>query len=212
MTQRSLTTRLLPLAALLLAAAVPSFAGDAAGDPICEVGKAAPDFTLTDTEGKQHHLADYAAADQIVVLEWFNADCPFIVKHHKTSTTMNDLQAAHADQDVVWLAICSSAEGKQGYGLERNRQAREEYEMVYPILIDEAGKVGRLYGARTTPNMYVIDAQGILRYQGAIDDKPSPYELGETNYVAAALAALVAGEAVPEPETKPYGCSVKYAN
>ena len=204
----SLTLRFLLLSAVLLMTA----AASSAGDPACEVGKAAPDFTLTDTEGKKHHLADYAAADQIVVLEWFNADCPFIVKHHKTSTTMNDLQAAYADQDVVWLAICSSAEGKQGNGLERNRQAREDYAMVYPILIDESGEVGRLYGAKTTPNMYVIDGEGVLRYQGAIDDKPSPYEVGETNYVAAALAALVAGEAVAKPETKPYGCSVKYAN
>jgi len=181
-----------------------------------EVGKPAPDFTLTDTDGQKYSLSDYTGkstgkGNGIVVLEWFNPDCPFIKKHHDKYKTMNELEAKYADEGVVWLAINSGAPGKEGAGLERNQKAREDYAMVYPVLIDEDGKVGRMYGAKTTPHMYVIDAEGILLYEGAIDDNRDVYKLGETNYVGVALTAILAGEDVADAETRPYGCSVKYA-
>ena len=172
-------------------------------------GEKAPDFTLPDTEGVEHTLSAYLEDGRTVVLEWFNADCPFIVKHHLTHKTMNETLAA-ADSSVVWLCVCSSAPGKQGHGLERNRKAREDYGMPYPVLLDPEGAVGRQYGAKTTPHMFVIEPGGTVVYNGAIDDLPSPAKLGETNHVAAALAALAAGETVAVAETRPYGCSVKY--
>ncbi len=174
-------------------------------------GEEAPAFTLQDTEGNDHSLTDYLAEGKTVVLEWFNPDCPFIVKHHKNHRTMNEAFAKVKDHDVVWLAVNSSAEGKQGYGLERNQKAVKEYQIPFPVLLDPAGKVGRLYGAKTTPHMFIITRDGKVAYNGAIDDNRSPTELGETNHVLHALNDLMQGEKVRIPETKPYGCSVKYA-
>lgn len=180
--------------------------GEAA--PGAEVGKAAPDFTLTDLEGKEHRLSDYKG--KTVILEWFNPDCPFVRKHHEKNKTMSVTHAKFAGDNVVWLAVNSGAPGKQGSGVERNRKAREDFGVGYPILLDEAGQVGRLYGAKTTPHMYVIDAEGTLLYKGAIDDNSSPGTLGETNYVMDCLATIAEG-GKPEPmETRSYGCSVKY--
>jgi peroxiredoxin len=189
---------------LVLASALPVLAG-------VEPGAAAPDFTLTDTDGQSHALSTYLADGQTVVLEWFNPDCPFIVKHHQTHKTMNDAFAAVKDHDVVWLAINSGAAGKQGYGLERNRRAVKDYEIPFPVLMDPSGEVGRLYGAKTTPHMFIVTPDGKVVYNGAIDDNRSAQELGETNHVLAALHDLMQGEAVQTAETRPYGCSVKYA-
>jgi peroxiredoxin len=189
---------------LSLALAATAFAGATPGLP-------APDFTLTDTEGVEHTLSVYLEDGRTVVLEWFNADCPFIKKHHANHKTMNETFAT-ADSNVVWLSICSSAEGKQGHGLERNQKARKEYEMDYPVLLDADGAVGKLYGAKTTPHMFVITPDGVLAYNGAIDDDRTPGKLGKTNYVAEALKALAAGETVPNASNRPYGCSVKYGN
>ncbi len=173
-------------------------------------GDQAPDFTLTDTSGKEHQLATYLEDGKTVVLEWFNPDCPFIVKHHQTNKTMNEAYEKVKVQDVVWLAINSSAKGKQGYGLERNQKAIEEYEMPFPILLDPEGKVGREYSAKTTPHMFVITSDGIVAYNGAIDDDRSVAKLGKTNHLLAALHDLLQGNDVKVAETKPYGCSVKY--
>ncbi len=173
-------------------------------------GDKAPDFTLQDTAGQEHQLQQYLDAGKIVVLEWFNPDCPFIGKHHKTARTMNETFAAVKDDDVVWLAINSSAPGKEGAGLKRNREAHKNYEMPFPILMDESGKVGRAYEAKTTPHMFVISSEGVVMYNGAIDDNRSPSTLGEVNYVLNALQAVLSGKEVLEPATKPYGCSVKY--
>lgn len=176
-----------------------------------QVGDAAPDFTLTDLHGEEHHLADYCEDGKFVVLEWFNPGCPFVQKHHERLDTMERTFADHAEKGaVVWLAINSGAPGKQGHGLQVNRKAAKDWELGYPVLLDESGEVGRAYGAKTTPHMFIIDAQGKLRYQGAIDDQPSPAGPAGTNYVAAALDALLSGEVVATPSTKPYGCSVKY--
>lgn len=193
------------ITAALLACALPAAA--------LTVGEAAPDFTLTDLEGKTHQLADYLKAGKTVVLEWYNPGCPFIVKHHQTHKTMNETAAAVADKGVVWLAINSGAPGKQGHGLELNQKAAKDFALSFPLLLDESGAVGKAYGAKTTPHLYVISADGKLRYQGAIDDAPNPGgPVGETNYAAAALEAVLAGKPVATAETRPYGCSVKYAD
>jgi peroxiredoxin len=176
---------------------------------LLQVGEAAPDFTLTDLEGKQHHLADYRG--KVVVLEWFNPDCPFVKKHHEKNKTMATTWAKFQDKNVVWLAVNSGAPGKQGHGVERNQKAVADYGISYPVLMDEAGLVGRTYEAKTTPHMYVIDAAGTLVYRGAIDDNPSPGTLGETNYVAKCVEELLSGGNPKPKETKSYGCSVKYA-
>jgi peroxiredoxin len=174
-------------------------------------GDEAADFTLTDTAGQAHTLSNYLAEGKTVVLEWFNPDCPFIVKHHQTHKTMNESFARVKDNDVVWLAINSNAEGKQGHGLERNRKAVKDYAIPFPVLMDPEGKVGTAYGAKTTPHMFIITPDGKVAYNGAIDDNRSAATLGETNHVLAALHDLMQGQAVKVAETAPYGCSVKYA-
>jgi len=175
------------------------------------VGEKAPDFLLTDTEGNEHRLSDYLKEDKSVVLEWFNPDCPFVKKHHKVNRSMAETYALAEENDMVWLAINSGAPGKQGAGLERNKKARKDFEIAYPLLLDESGEVGRLYGAKTTPHMFLIDKEGILVYAGAIDNAPNTKDLGKINYVKSAVAACVTGEPNENTITKPYGCSVKYA-
>ena len=191
------------LCALLLVATT-SLAG-------LEPGDKAPDFTLTDTEGAEYTLQTFLDDGKIVVLEWFNPDCPFIKKHHANHKTMNETFAAVKDDGVIWLAINSGAKGKEGNGLERNRKAVKEYEIPFPVLIDEPGEVGRAYGAKTTPHMFIITSDGVVAYNGAIDDDRSAAKLGKTNYVATALKALREGKKVETPETSAYGCSVKYS-
>lgn len=179
------------------------------GKQPAKVGEMAPNFTLTDTDGKTHNLSDFKG--KVVVLEWFNPECPFVVKHHSKFTTMNDLAAEFTSKDVVWVAINSGAPGKQGAGLEHNKKMKDEWKISYPILLDETGEVGKMYGAKTTPHMYVIDTDGTLKYAGAIDNNPSATTLGDVNYVRQALNEVLSGETVTTPETRPYGCSVKYA-
>ena len=174
-----------------------------------QVGAKAPDFELKDIQGKAYKLSQFS--DKTVVLEWFNPDCPFVKKHHQLTHSMIDTQAFAAKQGVVWLAINSAAPGKQGNGLDRNKQASKEYKMDYPILLDEAGTVGKLYGAKTTPHMFVI-SKGVIVYEGAIDDRPDTEAPGKTNYVREALMQLSAGKTIDPAQTKPYGCSVKYAS
>ena len=175
-----------------------------------KVGEKAPEFTLKDVAGAEVKLADLNKDGTIVVIEWFNPDCPFIVKHHEKNTTFADLHTKYSDKKVKFVAINSSAAGKEGYGQERNMKAKTDWKIAYPILLDESGAIGKAYGAKTTPHCFVIDKNGVLAYQGAIDDNKSPTEKGKTNYVANALDNLLAGKAVETSETKPYGCSVKY--
>ncbi|MBX3383476.1 MAG: thioredoxin family protein [Phycisphaeraceae bacterium] len=175
-----------------------------------KVGQPAPNFTLTCTEGNTFNLTETVKSGKIVVLEWFNPDCPFIVKHHKNHSTLNDLHAKYSDKGVVFVAINSGAPGKQGAGKARNAKAKTDFKMTFPILIDESGDTGRAYGARTTPHMFIIDKNGVLLYNGAIDDDSGIDNLGKTNYVAKALDEILAGTTVSTPETRPYGCSVKY--
>ncbi len=172
----------------------------------------APAFTRTDTNGNEHSLSDFEG--KVVVLEWFNHGCPFVQKHYGEGH-MQALQQSYTDKGVVWLAICSSAEGKQGYETAEghNKTAESKGTNATAILMDADGTVGKAYGAKTTPHMYVIDAEGQLVYQGAIDDKRStnPADIASsTNYVKAAVDAVLAGEEVDVTSSTPYGCSVKY--
>jgi len=175
-----------------------------------KVGEKAPDFTLTDLEGKKHTLSDYTEQGKFVVLEWFNPDCPFVVKHHERHKTMYDLSRMVEDNGGVWLAINSGKPGKQGTGHDRNVRAQKDFGIEYPVLLDETSKVGEMYDAKVTPHMYIIDEEGTLVYAGAIDNNRSPMTLGDTNYVKKALKEHMAGKAISMSETKPYGCSVKY--
>jgi peroxiredoxin len=191
------------------AAAVASAAAPVAS---AVLGKPAPDFTATGLDGKAVSLKDYRG--KTVVLEWFNPGCPFVKKSH-TVGSLVDTAARHAKNGVVWLAINSGAPGKQGHGKEANLEAQKTFKMDHPILIDEAGSIGRTYGAERTPHIYIVDPNGVLVYRGAIDNSPdgerqSPAGGTLVNYVDSALADLGAGRPVAVADTKAYGCSVKY--
>ncbi|MHA7812277.1 MAG: thioredoxin family protein [Phycisphaerales bacterium] len=176
-----------------------------------EVGAKAPDFTLVDINGDKHTLSDYTAKGHTVVLEWFNPDCPFVKKHYRDDTgTMLNIQQEMKDEKVTWLLVNSGREGHSTTGVERNTKAVNDWGITAPVLLDESGKVGMSYGAKRTPEMYIIDAQGTLRYHGAIDDRSDAAAPGKTNYVRNALQQVLAGETVSKTETKAYGCSVKY--
>lgn len=178
---------------------------------VATIGEKAPDFTLTDIHGEEHSLSDYKG--KTVVLEWFNAECPYVKRLYTRGSFKTQGNELNEKDDFVWLAINSNPPGTQGGGLEKNQHYAKEYGMEYPLLLDEDSKVGRLYQARTTPHMYVIDPEGVLRYHGAIDNAPSgdPGEGQElVNYVEVVLAQLAAEETVTPTRTRPYGCSVKY--
>jgi peroxiredoxin len=177
------------------------------------VGTLAPDFAATDSKGEIRHLADYRG--KIVVLEWTNDGCPFVGKHYR-SGNMQALQAKYTGLGVIWLSVVSSAPGEEGYvtASEAEHDTAARGATPTAVLLDPSGALGRLYGARATPHMYVIDTTGRLVYRGAIDDRPST-SLADVatahNYVAAALDETLAGRAVSVPATTAYGCSVKYA-
>jgi peroxiredoxin len=184
--------------------------GDAHHASKAKLGEAAPDFTLKDSDGKEHHLSDYTKDGKIVVLEWFNPECPFIKLHFEKQTTMVDMYSKYKDKGVVVIAINSTNSGNPSFG--KDADAKKKWKIDFPILIDADGKVGHIYGAKTTPHMFVIDKKGILRYDGAIDNDPKLDKSAKDkhNYVRAALDSLLAGKKVAEAETKPYGCGVKY--
>lgn len=211
-------TRPMPIGALgLLAVAVGLWlaaAGSTVASQDIEVGKSAPLFAAADSSGKRHVLADYRG--KVVVLEWTNHDCPYTVKHY-VSGNMQGLQKEAATGGVVWLTVVSSAPGTQGHVSPQQANALTKDRNAAPlaVLIDTEGTVGRAYGARTTPHMYVIDREGKLAYMGAIDSMPTanPADVGRAqNYVRLALADVAAGKPVATPVTRPYGCTVKYKN
>lgn len=175
-------------------------------------GAKAPDFTLPDSRGETRALSD--ARGKVVVLEWLNHGCPFVKKHYNTGN-MQKLQADAVKRGAVWYSVISSAPGKQGYSTpkEAEQDRKEKKSNATAVLLDPEGRVGRLYGARTTPHLFVIDAEGRVAYMGAIDSKPTtdPSDIEDAeNYVAAALDAVFAGKKPDPASTKPYGCSVKY--
>jgi peroxiredoxin len=194
------------LIALFLCAALPLILSGKTGEP-------APEFTAAASNGKTVHLADYRG--KYVVLEWHNNGCPYVGKHYK-SGNMQKLQKQWTGRGVVWLTILSSAPGEQGY-----MTANEENDYITKVqaaptaaLLDPTGQIGHLYDAKTSPQMVVINPQGVVIYDGAIDDKPTT-DLEDvptaTNYVNLALEQAIAGKQVETPTTRPYGCSVKYA-
>lgn len=180
-----------------------------AQESVARPGQKAPGFTLPDLQGHKVSLSDFAG--KTVVLEWFNPGCPF-VKYAHGEGPLKDQAKAATGQGVVWLAINSGAPGKQGAGIEVNQKAASEWAMAHPILLDEDGSVGRAYGAKTTPHMFVVDGGGNLAYAGGLDNAPLGRVEGKEprNYVLSALADLAAGRPVAAASTQPYGCSVKY--
>ena len=181
---------------------------------MAQAAKPAPDFTVTDIAGKEQALAAYKG--KIVVLEWNNPECPFVKKHYG-SGNMQALQHAARARGVVWIAVNSGAPGKQGYLTSAQAEAalKERGAEVDAYILDPEGKLGHVYGATTTPHMFVIDKEGNLVYSGAIDNKPTsdPADVkGAKNYVQAALDALMDGKFPVIRNVQAYGCGVKYAD
>ncbi|MFB6097759.1 MAG: redoxin domain-containing protein [Salinibacter sp.] len=187
-----------------------------------KIGKPAPDFTLKAADGEKYTLSDFRG--KYVVLEWLNFGCPYVGQHYG-SGHMQQLQKTYTKKDVVWLSIVSSAKGKQGYypPKEMLKQKKKHNGHMTAILLDPSGKVGHMYGARTTPHMYVISPKGTLLYKGGIDDwatadtgTPVPSEeyitQKATNYVERSLGQAMNGKEVSPKTAPPYGCAVKYAS
>lgn len=193
------------LAVSALALAAPATAKIATGSNVS-------DMTVTDSNGVQHNLSDFAGKK--VVLEWTNEGCPYVKKHY-TTNNMQKTQAMATAEGAVWLSVISSAPGKQGYksGDEANAWKADQGAASTAIVLDPAGDMGKAFAAKTTPHMYIIDENQTLVYQGAIDDNrsasPATVE-GAKNYVLAAMDDLKAGNPVATSDTPPYGCSVKY--
>lgn len=200
------TTRILVLTAAIMAAVTTAVSA------AVKIGAPAPEFSVTDISGKAHKLSDYAG--KTVVLEWVNPECPIVGKHYK-SGNMQKLQKAATGDGVVWLTINSGAKGEQGDYNDGDASAWLKKHGAAPsaYVRDQSGTVGKLYGAKTTPHMYVINGQGVLVYNGAIDSIRSADEDDipkAENYVASALAAVKEGKPVAKASTQPYGCGVKY--
>jgi peroxiredoxin len=203
MLSKTIRITFLGLAVLSLAtlAAVPALAAGA-------VGEKAPDFKLKGIDGKTYSLADFKG--KTVVLEWVNPNCPFSDRHAKEKT-MSELHKQHGE--VVWLGINSTASGHQDFLKPAEHLAWSQKNGVnYPVLYDETGTVGHAYDAKTTPHMFIIDAEGKIAYNGAIDDDPSGRKgkAERANYVDGGLTAELASKAIDPASTKPYGCSIKY--
>jgi peroxiredoxin len=199
------------LLASLIAASF-SFVAVAAAHAAATVGQPAPAFTLSDTNGKTVNLADYKG--KTVVLEWHNPECPFVKKHYE-SANMQTLQSKYTKEGVVWLSVNSTEPSHQDYKKPNAMSAllKTSNASATAYLMDESGAMGKAYGARTTPHMYIVDREGTLVYAGGIDDKRSS-NIADVktakNYVAAALDEMKAGKSVSVSTTTPYGCSVKY--
>jgi len=205
-------TKMMSVAALAAISILAVNRATAVPPPAARVGEPAPQFNAQDITGKTIRLADYAG--KTIVLEWTNDGCPFVGKHYD-SGNMQALQQKYTAAGVVWLTLASSAPGEQGYVTPAEAKADLAHWRATPtdFLLDPDGTVGRLYDARATPNMVVIDRTGRVAYMGAIDDTPST-RLADVktahNYVVAALDALAAGQPVAVTSTRAYGCSVKY--
>ena len=177
-----------------------------------KIGAAAPDFSVVDMQGKTHTLSEYKG--KYVILEWYNKDCPYVRKHYD-SKNMQKLQADMTGKGIAWLTVISSVPGKQGHlkAADAKTNAAKEGAKGTAVLLDETGKMGKAYGAKTTPHMYLIDPQGVLRYNGAIDSNDSADQktiATAENYIVAAVNSAQKGEKIQKETTKPYGCSVKY--
>jgi peroxiredoxin len=194
-----------PLLSLLLACALLGASPAASAKAV--VGKTAPAFSAKDERGKTHTLKQYRG--KIVVLEWTNPGCPFVKRHYLKKKTMHDTAMRYLRrkfQRVVWLAVNSSYFNKPA----DSKKWTKARGLPYRTLQDPAGTIGRAYGAKSTPHMFVIDGKGVVRYAGAIDDDPHDEKKKPTNYVDAALRALTRGKAPKVSSSAPYGCTVKY--
>jgi peroxiredoxin len=205
-----LSSRLLGCVALVVAL-LPLSAAQTTVQPV-RVGAPAPAFTANDSKGETETLAQYRG--KYVVLEWHNQGCPYTKKHY-VSGNMQGLQKEWTAKGVVWFTVISSAPGQQGYVTpsQENAYLAQAHAVPTAVLLDPEGKLGRLYNAKTTPQMIVIDPAGNVIYDGAIDDRPTPDPQdvhGAKNYVSDALTEAMAGKPVATPFTRPYGCSVKY--
>ena len=209
----SFMTPLRRLGPALVVGAALTLAGQAAARNNVQPGHSAPAFTATDTAGKP--VALEALKGKTVVLEWTNHECPYVGKHYGTGT-MQQLQRDATAKGVVWLTVISSSKGQQGYveAIEADKLTTDRNAAPSAVLLDPEGKIGRLYGATTTPHMFVIDKAGTLAYMGGIDDKPSTARdtvKTARPYVREALDAIAGGQPVKTASTRPYGCSVKYS-
>jgi len=197
---------------LLVASALAMLASSALA--VATVGQPAPAFTVSDASGKAVSLADFKGKH--VVLEWVNPGCPFVMKHY-SSANMQGTQKEATAKGVVWLAVSSTAPDASDYKKPADlaKWMQGQSAAATATLMDDDGKLGKAYGARTTPHMYIVDPAGTLVYAGGIDDKPSSKASDiptSKNYVKAALAETLAGKPVTQASTKPYGCSVKYSS
>lgn len=176
-----------------------------------ELGKKAPEIELSDLEGKTVKLSSFKGKP--VVLEWFNPECPF-VKYAHNKGPLKDMAKRFEKQGVVWLAINSSAPKKQGHGVEKNKKAAKKFGMTHPILLDESGKVGKTYGAKSTPQLFVLDKGHDIVFMGALDNAPlgATEEKRYENYVENVLKKILKAESVKPQKKDSYGCSVKYAD
>jgi hypothetical protein len=199
-----------------LAASAAQSIGEAAGtsevSPELKIGNPAPPFTARDSAGLTRRSSDFLG--KIVVLEWTNADCPYTRKHYSTGN-MQSIQKLAQARGVIWLSVVSSAPGKQGYvdGPQADALTKSRAAAPTAVLLDPSGDLGRLYHARTTPHLFVIDANGLLRYMGGIDSiaTADPADVPKAEpYLKEAMLAVADGQPVPHPVTRPYGCSVKY--
>jgi peroxiredoxin len=178
-----------------------------------ELNKPAPAFAAVDTNGHKVSLADFRG--KTVILEWTNHDCPYVRRHYGLGN-MQALQKEASAAGAVWLSVISSAPGTQGHvsPAEANQLTKSRGAAPAKVLIDESGAVGRLYAAQVTPHMYIVDPNGTLVYRGGIDDHPTPFgelKKGTRNFVRLALADMKAGTKIKHDDTRPYGCTVKYA-
>ncbi len=186
---------------LLAAVAIVGLSARAQAD--AQVGKPAPEFKAMDQDGKPQTFSQYKG--KIVVLEWTNPGCPFVQRHYRAET-MEKLSTKLAKDNVVWLAVNSTAENTAA----DTKKWMKDQGFAYPTLQDNDGAIGHAYGAKSTPHMFVIDKNGVLRYAGAIDNDPRGKAAAPTNHVDQAVAALLSGKDPPVASTEPYGCSVKY--
>jgi len=185
---------------------------DVAAGAAPQIGQSAPDFTAVDAKGNAIHLREYRG--KTVVLEWTNAECPYTRKHYN-SGNMQSVQALAQKNGIVWLTVISSAPGKQGYvnGAAADALTVSRHADPTAVLLDPTGSVARMYAAKTTPHMFVIDKDGMLRYMGGIDSIATTDEADIARaepYLKEAMLAVDAGDPAPHPVTKPYGCSIKY--
>lgn len=179
------------------------------------IDKPAPNFKLVDTAGKEHLLSDYVAAGNVVVLEWFNPQCPYVVEHYnsegKGTSTAVEKEFKETEQKVVWLRVNSGSAESGVSGKDYNNQFAKEWKITSPILLDLDGKVGKAYNAKVTPTLVVITADGIVAYEGLMDSEKSSSKTGEVIYPREAVKSVLAGETVETKQTKAVGCGIKYA-